>query len=136
MLNHRTIQSAILSALVGSFCNMHTQSALASGLYQIVSGTFSECCGFAGGIRFSLPNDGQSFVRLTVEPPGNLATMTFLGKNPQTIFSIIPCPPTDPIDFSFDNGIVFSNTLSFQVGPVPAGEVYWNYLVTESAGSL
>src|SRR5262249_42862920 len=59
------------------------------------------------------------------------------GKDLQAIFSIVPCPPTDSIHFSFDYGFIFSNSITFHVDPgPPPNAVYWNYLVTESGGSL
>src|SRR5437867_9912246 len=85
----------------------------ANGLYQIISGTYIECCGIGGDFRSSLPNESQGFVRLTVDPQSDLATMTFLGEDSQTIFSVVPCPPGDPINFSFDYGFIFSNSIVF-----------------------
>jgi hypothetical protein len=95
------------------------QSRAASGVYQIISGTFSECCGIAGDIRSSLPNGSQRFVRLTVDPQSDVATMTFLGNDMQTVFSAIPCPPGEPIIFSFEHGFAFSNSIEFHVDPGP-----------------
>jgi hypothetical protein len=61
----------------------------------------------------------------------------FLGNDMQTVFSVIPCPPSDPINFSFDQGMVFSNHLVFHVDP--GGPTYpksWNYTVSNSADNL
>jgi hypothetical protein len=33
-----------------------------SGVYEIISGTYTECCGIAGDFSFSLPNKSQRFV--------------------------------------------------------------------------
>src|SRR5437763_10172392 len=75
------------------------QTAFVSGLYQIVSGSFGECCGIAGTVVSSLPRDDQSYVKLTVDPQTTLATMTFLGKDTKTAFSVAGCPPGDPVQF-------------------------------------
>ena len=137
MLKSRIIGLAVLSAVVVSIRSAAAQSRAASGLYQITSGTYIECCGIAGDFRSSLPNDRQRFVRLTVEPERNIATMTFLGNGGQTIFSVVPCPPGDPINFSFDHGLVFSNRLVFHVDPGgPPYRKYWNYTVSNSADQL
>ncbi len=113
------------------------QSGPASGLYEIISGTYTECCGFGGEMRYSVPNATQSFVRLTVDTQADLATMSFLGGDLQTVFSIVPCPYADPIQFSFDYGFVFSNSIIFLVdpGPPPYG-INWHYTVSNSADSL
>src|SRR5205809_245991 len=109
MFKKRIISFAMTWTLVASFPCSRAQSAPASGLYQIISGTFSECCGIAGPFRSSLPDANQSYVNLTVDPQRELASMTFLGKDMRTIFSVLPCPPGDPINFSFDYGFIFSN---------------------------
>lgn len=113
------------------------QSGPASGLYQIISGTYDECCGFGGDSRYSLPNDRQGFVRLTVDPQGKLASMEFLSVNGQTVFSVLPCPPGDPISFGFNYGFIFSDSIVFHVDPGPPPyETYWNYSVSNSTGRL
>src|SRR6266436_9370464 len=99
--------------LVGAVRSAGASSGITSGLYQMISGTYTECCGFAGGIDRLLPYGRQSFVRLTIEPQSNLATMTFLGLDMQTVFSIAPCPSGDPIPFSFNYGFTSSNTIFF-----------------------
>jgi hypothetical protein len=72
-----------------------------------------------------------------VDEQAHVATMTFLGEDMQTVFSVVPCPPGAPIGFSFDYGLVFSNSLVFHVdpGPPPYG-LFWNYTVSNSANSL
>lgn len=137
MSKNKIIWFAITSAFIVSIRSTAAQSGAASGLYQIISGNYIECCGLAGDIRSSLPNGSQRFVRLTVDPQDDVATMTFLGNDMQTVFSVIPCPPGDPINFSFDHGLVFSNRLVFHVDPGgPPYRKYWNYTVSNSADSL
>ena len=90
-----------------------------------------------GDFRFSLPNERQGFVRLTAEPQSDLVAMTFLGSDAQTVFSVAPCPPGDPINFILDYGFVFSNSIVFHVDPGPPPyAVYWNYSVTNSTDGL
>jgi hypothetical protein len=128
---------AITAALVLSVRLTGAQSVPTSGLYEIASGTYTECCGIAGETRSSLPNEGQSFVRLTEEAQTGLATMTFLGRDLQTVFSVVPCPIGDPIPFLFNYGFIYSNSIMFLVdpGPPPYG-IYWHYLVDYSTNSL
>ena len=85
----------------------------------------------------SVPNEGQSFVRLTVDTQADLATMTFLGRDLQTVFSVVPCPTGNPIQFLFNYGFVYSNSIIFLVdpGPPPYG-IYWHYSVSYSTNSL
>ena len=137
MLKSRIIGLAILSAFVVCIRPVGAQSRAASGLYQIISGTYIECCGIGGDFLSSLPNDSQRFVRLTVDPPRKVAAMAFLGKDMQTVFSVVPCPPGDPINFSFDHGLIFSDRLVFHVDPGgPPYRKYWNYTVSNSADQL
>jgi hypothetical protein len=132
------VMSKIRSRWFGIFATLavcihfgYSQTGTASGLYQIISGSYSECCRIGGTLRSSLPNERQSFVRLTIDPQRDLATMVFLGADSQTIFSIAPCPPANPINFSFDCGFLFSDTIIFHVDPGPPPyAVYWNYAVS------
>ncbi len=137
MFKSGIIWLAMTWAFVGSVRLAGAESQAASGVYQIISGAYSECCGIAGDLLSSLPNESQSFVRLTVDPQRKLATMTFLGKDVQTVFSVVPCPPGDPINFSFDYGFTLSNSIVFHVDPGPAPYFeYWNYTVSNSAYAL
>jgi hypothetical protein len=139
MSKHRIIWLAIACAfaLVVSIGSAGAQSGAASGLYQIISGTYDGCCGFGGDIRSSLPNESQSFIRLTVDPQRNTASLTFLGEDLRKAFSIAPCPAGEAINFSFDQGLVFTNRIVFHVDPGPPPyAVYWNYSVSNSTDRL
>ena len=128
---------ALTAAFVVSVRLAAAQSVPASGLYEIMSGSYTACCGIAGEMRSPLPNEGQRFVRLTVDAQASLATMTFLGRDLQTVFSVVPCPIGDPIQFHFDYGFIYSNSITFLAdpGPPPYG-IYWHYLVNYSTNSL
>ena len=135
MCKNRFVVLAITCSVAFSWSRL--QGAPASGLYEIISGTYSECCGIAGPLRSSLPNANQGYVSLTVDSQGSLASMTFLGKDMQTVFSILPCPPGDPIKFTFNYGFIFSNTIIFHVdpGPPPYSE-NWTFTVSNSVDAL
>ena len=105
-----------------------------SGLYEINAGTFTACCGFAGDLGYLLPAEEQSFLRLEIDAQNNTATMTFLGYDAQTIFSVVPCPFGAAIPFSFSHGLVLSNRVIFHVDPGPRS--YWNYTVVYSDDTL
>ncbi len=138
MIKIRIIWMAILAAFILSVYAARTQGGPASGSYQIVSGSYITCCGFAG-LPFSqpLPNQSQGFVQLTVDPQSQLATMTVLGQDMQSVFGMLPCPPDAPIYFSFSHGFVFSNVVEFHVdpGPPPYG-VFWSYTISNAAKGL
>ena len=104
-----------------------------SGLYRINSGRYAACCGFAGDLGYNLPAPRQSFIRLEIDPQSG-ATMTFLGDDAQTIFSVVPCPSSEPAFFSFSHGLVFSNWIAFHVDPGPRS--YWNYTASNSPNML
>jgi len=113
------------------------QRQVVSGLYQIVSGTYSACCGIGGDFPSTLPNESQSFVNLMLNPQDSLATMTFLADDLQTVFSIVPCPAGDPIRFNFPYGFVRSNVILFHVDPGPPPySLSWSFAVTNAANRL
>jgi len=124
----------IIPLIVTCIPSASAQSSFQSGLYRITSGTYTECCGIAGATRYTLPNGGQSFVRLTIDSR-NLATMTFLGQDAHTVFSRMACPPAPRIDFDFEYGFIHSEQIFFHVDPGPDG-LYWNYVVSNAAGGL
>ena len=137
MPKNRIIWLAIISAFVVSIHLAGAQGAPASGLYQIVSGTYTECCGLGGELTTSLPNESQSFVRLTVDPQTDFATMTFLSADSQTVFGVFPCPPGDAINFRFDFGFVFADNIEFHVDPGPPPyNVSWSYAVSNLTDHL
>jgi hypothetical protein len=106
------------------------------GLFEIISGGYTECCGLAGARRFALPNTTQRFVKLTVDPNSNFASMAFLGADGQTVFSRMPCGLSQPLSFSFF-GFMTSNSIFFHVDPgPPPNHTYWIYSVTNSANTL
>jgi hypothetical protein len=128
---------ATLSALILPLSCARAQNGPGSGLYQIRSGSYIECCGIAGDFHYSLPNQTQAFIQLTVNTQSTLASMAFLGEDMQTVFQVVPCPPGDAIPFSFNYGLVFSNTILFHVDPGPPPyQMYWNYMVSNSVNQL
>jgi hypothetical protein len=133
MFKKLTICFALISALTLSAAR--AQSTAISGLYQIISGTYSACCGIGGDFPSQLPNPEQSFIRLTVNSQGKDPTMTILGADMQTVFSVLSCPPGPRIPFRFDYGNAFSNWIAFHVDPGPMA-LSWNYSVSNSADAL
>ena len=136
MLKRRIICLAILWALVLSTRSSRAQGGLTSGIYQIVSGRYTECCGIAGPAIYPLANATQGFVELTVDPQQNLARMTFLGQDMHTIFSIFPDGPRSGFNFMFTNGMIFADHIQFgepmpPPGPLP-DQPYFNYSVSNS----
>ena len=112
-------------------------SRAASGLYQILSGSYSECCGIGGDFRSALPSESQAFVRLNLDPQSDVATMTFLGEDMRTVFSIVPCPGTDSINFTFFGFVASDGTMVFHVDPTPPPDLtQWTYTVSNSANRL
>jgi hypothetical protein len=137
MKKNRIIWIAITSAFVVSFLSAGAQSWAASGLYQIISGSYSACCGFGGDFRSALPSTSQTFVSLAVDPQSHVATMTFLGEDARTVFSIVPCPSEDSINFAFVGFVLSDGTMVFHVDPFPPpDEYYYYYTVSNSANSL
>lgn len=137
MPKDKIIWLAITSAFVVSIHPAGAQGEAASGLYRIVLGTYTECCGIAGDFTSSLPNESQGFIKLTVDPQTHFATMKFLSADSRTVFSVFPCPPGDAINFHFNFGFARANGIEFHVDPGPPPyAVYWNYAVSNSTDRL
>jgi hypothetical protein len=119
-------------------CQAPAQTGPSNGLYQITSGLYTECCGFAGTpVRYHLPTLAQSFVRFTVNPQTGLASMVFLGADMQTASITVPCPTAGRYLLSFDYGFVGPDVAFFLVDPGPPPySLYWHYTVSNSAPTL
>lgn len=134
---HRNLSTLWTVICVGflalEFLHAQSQSNFPSGLYQITSGTFVQCCGFAGATKTTLPNPNQRFVKLAINDSDKLAAMSILGQDAGTVFSISPCPPNGLIDFKFDFGFFSFDRIIFHVDPGPtAYHTWWNYTVTNA----
>jgi hypothetical protein len=139
MLERTLVGLATLSALTLGLRPAQAQSTFKSGYYEITSGLYSECCGFAGNpFSYELPDERQGFVELSIDPGGNTARLTFLGPDLRTVFTSYPWIPDRTFAFSFNNGIVSSNYIQFGEGtPLPRpGLPNWNYTVRDQSGSL
>jgi hypothetical protein len=124
-------------ALLVSLNLAPAQSGIVSGLYEIVAGDYTSCCGIAGRLTVFLPSDSQSYVLLTVDPQTALASMNFLGSDRQTVFSIASCPPGGLIPFALNYGFCRSNSIIFLVDPgPPPNSLYWHYEVMDSTNTL
>lgn len=86
----------------------HAQTAATSGFYEISSGEYVECCSIAGEKHIRLPNSVQRFVKLSTDAQSQIASLSILGDDIETMFSITPLcpPPPGPIPFSFDGGLL------------------------------
>jgi len=135
MLKNIIILLTVAGACLGSV--RAAETPIPSGVYKILSGTFIKCCGIAGAVKSPLPDESQSFVRLEIDPQTHLARMAFLGQDMSTVFSIVPCSPGNPIDFSFDYGFTSFNQIVFLAdpGPPPYSES-WHYTVSNSVDAL
>lgn len=128
-------------SMVISLSRLCAQELPASGLYEIVSGQYVECCGFAGPIPYSLPYERQSFIQFSIDGQTQLASMAFLRED-QSVFSAFRCPPEAPIAFRFGNGVVSGNSVTFQSNPGPRGPApapkgeSWKYTVTYGESGL
>jgi hypothetical protein len=112
------------------------QNVPVSGLYEISGGTFSRCCGFAGiPTDFSLPDEGQAYVRLVVDRASGRASLAILGEDGKTVFTVNPCLVPGPAAFSFENGLIQGEQLVFQ-GSSLSPPVSYDYTVKPSGTSL
>jgi len=109
----------------------------ASGLYQITSGPYTECCGIAGRFINSLPAANQNYVQVTVDSQQSRAQMAFLDEDLHTVFSTSPGGPGTGITFLFTTGTVLSDHIQFQPEiQIPEDHRSWSYTASSSAGKL
>ena len=129
---------AIILALVLSVRLAPAQGGPTNGLYQIVSGRYTECCGFTAGLIYPLPDSSQAFVQLTIDPQSNRAQMTILGQDARTVFRIAPIFSRSEFAFSFSNGIVFPDRIEFRGPLLPPGpdQPSFSYTLSNSADAL
>lgn len=126
MSKNRIISLVVTGLFLLSFQSGHAQAGLASGLYQITSGTYIEIGGIGGSLDFPLPAASQSYIELTIDSQNNLAQMTFLAQDKHTVFR------------SFTNGVVLPDHIRWEdpVPPPPPGQPYLCYTASNSAGAL
>ena len=138
MLMQRIGCFAIISALVLSVRLAPAQGGPTNGLYQIVSGRYTECCGIAGPFIYPLPDSSQAFIQFTIDPKSNLAQMAFLGPDAHTVFRNAPFGPGGAFAFSFSNGIVFPDRIEFRGPLLPPGpdQPSFSYTLSNSADAL
>jgi hypothetical protein len=138
MLKSRIISWALILAWVLFVRPAQGQGDPRTGLYQIISGHYIECCGIAGAFDHPLPNARQSFVELTVDQQRNLAQMTFLGQDTQTVFRSSPSRSPAGFTFTLTNGIVFPDRIQFgeRVMPPTFSQPYLSYMISNSANAL
>ncbi len=109
-----------------------SQAAPASGLYQIVSGRYFECCGIGGAFVHLLPDNIQAFIELTIGPENNGARMRILGSDMQTVFTIPPSASRPGLTFDLSNGAVYPDRIEFGI-PLP-NQLF--YIVSNSVDGL
>jgi hypothetical protein len=137
MTKHKTVRLAVLSAAVLWLASSRVDEVPASGLYQIISGTYTECCGIAGRFINSLPATSQNYVQLTVDSQENRAQMAILGEDLHTVFSTSPGEPGTGFTFLFTKGTVLADHIQFQPEiQVPENQQSWSYTASISAGRL
>ena len=116
------------------------QAALAPepGLYQIGSGRFRSCCGFAGGIVQALPRQDQAYFLLEVAPDGTRATLTLLEEDQQSVFSIPAILTRPEFSFRFAGGLVSPGSIEFssRVAPLDPGQASYGYVASYGTNTL
>jgi len=121
---------------VALFGNVHAQNAGPTGIYEISSGAYVECCGIGGETRTALPNNAQRLIALNLDAESHTASLAILGDDVRTVFSIVPvCPPSQPVFFNFQHGLIFPDHFLFFVDPGPDGS-YWHYSLDYSPSRL
>ena len=133
----KTIGLTVQAATILLLTSLLAQEVPVSGLYQILSGTYTECCGIAGPFVHSLPEANQTYVQLTVDLQENHAQMAILGEDLHTVFSTSPGEPGTGFTFLFNTGSVLLNHIQFQPEiQIPENQQWWSYAASSSAGTL
>lgn len=97
-----TVAAALL--LKSSFA----QTLPASGLYQIMSGRYGEWEEVFGPPNLQLPTPTQSYVELAIDDQSQIARMTILGSDMQTVFS------SGGFAFFLTNGVISPDYIHFE----------------------
>jgi len=127
---------ASAGALVFPQAICRAQSAPVSGLYQIVSGSFVACCGIGGEFHYSLPREDQGFVSLTVDPATILVSMSLLGQDRQTVYTLPGFGQTRDFAFSFGVGHVSAGAVEFLGLPSDPRQPSYQYVASYTADTL
>jgi hypothetical protein len=138
MLKHKVTGLATLACVLSLRYAYAQINPPADGLYRILSGTYSECCGFVGtDTVYTLPDSEQAFMRLIVDSQNRIATMVVLGEDRQTQFSRVPCSAGGAINFYFPYGFSLGDSFLFQVDPGPPPyQMSYYYTASNSANLL
>jgi hypothetical protein len=137
MSKHKTIGLIVLSVTVFWLASPRAQEVPVSGLYEIISGTYIECCGVAGPFTHSLPGANQHYLQLAVDSRENKAQMAFLGEDLHTVFSTSPGGAGTGFTFLFTTGTVLPDHIQFLPEiQVPEDHRWWSYTASSSAGGL
>jgi hypothetical protein len=133
----RIIWLAVLSVLALSIRSSRAQGGPPSGLYEIISGRYTECCGIGGTFNYPLPNASQGYVELIVDSQRNLAQTTFLGQDMHTVFRTVQ-EPGSGFTFAFRDGTVLPDHMQFGEIPLPpvGDRPYFGYTVSNSMDVL
>ena len=85
------------------------QTSPVGGLYQIISGHYAEYVeAFGGGPpKLPLPTQDQSYVEMAIDDQSQIARMTILGSDMQTIFS------SGDFGLTLTNGAIFPDYIRF-----------------------
>jgi hypothetical protein len=135
MLKKAIAGFAIISGL--ALCARISHAQLASGVYEIISGRYTECCGIGGAFIYTLPYSSQGFVELTIDSQNQRAQMTILGQDRHTVFRIPQVGPRSGFTYSLSNGVVYSDRIEFGEFPAPTvGQPLLRYTVSNDAGAL
>jgi len=137
MLKHTLTRLAILAAVL-DVVQVSAQNPPQTGLYEILSGTYSECCGLVGtDTVYPLPDSDQAYVNFTVDSQTSVASMTFLGADRKTVFGRVPCATAGAINFDFPYGFATASGVFFHVDPGPPPyQLSWIYIASNSVGML
>lgn len=116
----------------------HAQSSATGGVYRIVGGRYTECCGIAGPFPYNLPNTHQAFVELTLDAQQGPARMRILGDDGQTVFHTIQSAPGSGFEFDFRNGMVLQDYIVFGSLPPMPGPILgqMSYVVSNTVDGL
>ncbi len=138
MTKYKTVVLTVFSVTVLWLASPRAQEVPISGLYQIMSGSYTECCGIGGELTHPLPDATQGFVELIIDSQRNFAQMTFLGQDMHTILSIPADGPRSGFTFLFRDGEVLSDHIQFGE-PIPLPEQdqpSFSYAVSNATDTL
>jgi hypothetical protein len=138
MHQNELLSLGLIFTLAAAAPQAWSQDAPTGGVYQIISGRHTSCCGIGGPLTHSLPDGSSSYIELTVDTPNKSAAMRILGDDLSTVLQIPADASREEFNYSVANGVVLPDRIQFGdplLPPIP-GQPSYSFVLSNSADGL